>query len=173
MIGDAKNPILVLSLLVCAEHGDGVGECRGVLRQGSLGGEDKLVDLGQRGLDAEQSQRRRVGDVCGPGGDVIVPNDHGLHANSIEAHAEGARGPFGHRAVTIIACLQMRHSPATDRDIMQSLGFRDMNSVRPRISELVKRGTLAEVGTTTDPVTLKRVRLVDIAKSQDQTLLPL
>jgi hypothetical protein len=43
---------------------------------------------------------------------------------------------------------------------MSELGYGDMNSVRPRITELVDYGAMVEVGDTVDALTGKTVRLV-------------
>lgn len=48
----------------------------------------------------------------------------------------------------------------TDREIKELLGFSDMNSVRPRITELKRVGLVEEAGKKKDPLTGKTVRLV-------------
>jgi hypothetical protein len=51
----------------------------------------------------------------------------------------------------------------TDREIKENLGFQDMNSVRPRITELITdHDLLKECGTVTDNLTNRPVRLVRI-----------
>jgi hypothetical protein len=50
------------------------------------------------------------------------------------------------------------HGPLTDRAVCASLGYDDMNAVRPRISELVKQGSLVECGTVRDDLTRRMVR---------------
>lgn len=40
--------------------------------------------------------------------------------------------------------------PLSDREVMIILGFNDMNSVRPRITELIQEGVLEECGTVKD-----------------------
>lgn len=49
--------------------------------------------------------------------------------------------------------------PMTDREIMQRLGFVDMNTVRPSITKLTQLGVLEEVGTAVCPVTDREVRV--------------
>ncbi len=51
---------------------------------------------------------------------------------------------------------------ATDREIKEKMGLSDMNSVRPRITELIKSGHLEETDNTKCPVTNKTVRKVRI-----------
>ena len=48
----------------------------------------------------------------------------------------------------------------TDRQVKEKLGLPDMNSVRPRITELIRSGTLREVGSVKCPTTKKTVRVV-------------
>ena len=57
----------------------------------------------------------------------------------------------------------LNHMPvATDREIKDKMGLSDMNSVRPRITELIKSGHLEETESTKCPVTNKTVRRVRI-----------
>ena len=60
----------------------------------------------------------------------------------------------------------MQTSSATDREIMQGCGYKDMNAVRPRITELIKRGFLEECGDIKDPLTKRKVRLIRWAEKQ-------
>lgn len=86
-----------------------------------------------------------------------------MHANSLVAYWEGKEDLFSKRELAIIAAVRKAyHARATDRQVMTALGFTDMNSVRPRITELVKDGLLAEVGSEVDPITQKTVRVVAI-----------
>lgn len=92
-----------------------------------------------------------------------------IHANSIAAfHAEEAR--LSKRAEAVLAWIT-KHGPHTDREVMQGMGFPDMNNVRPRITELIEQGRLMEVGDITCPVTRKRVRRVDIRRPRQLDLL--
>lgn len=45
----------------------------------------------------------------------------------------------------------------TAREVANTLGFLDMNAVRPRITELYEEGLLEEAGIKLDPVTRRRV----------------
>lgn len=88
------------------------------------------------------------------------------HAHSIAALQEGrAAGILGRRATLILMRLRQAGRPLTDRDLMVACGMSDPNAVRPRITEMVQDGWLAEVGSTRDPFTGKTVRLVDFASS--------
>lgn len=81
---------------------------------------------------------------------------HDLHANSLAAF-DGVE--LGRRESLVLSCYLLAGVAITDRDAMQRLGFTDPNSVRPRVTSLVHRGLLAEVGHVTDETTGKRVRL--------------
>jgi hypothetical protein len=92
----------------------------------------------------------------------------GVHANSIAAyHAEEAK--LSKRAQAILEWIT-EHGPHTDRGVMKGMGFPDPNCVRPRITELVERRLLMEVGDVTCPVTGKTVRRVDIRRARQEVL---
>lgn len=65
------------------------------------------------------------------------------------------------RAEQVLAWIWV-HGPATDRQVMQGLGFTDMNAVRPRISELIDARLVVECGEVRCGVTRQRVRLVKL-----------
>ena len=84
-----------------------------------------------------------------------------IHEHSVEAfHAEEPR--LSRRLERVIAWLEL-HPRKTDREIMQGLGFTDMNSVRPRVTEGIGAKRIVEVGERVCPVTQKRVRVVDLS----------
>jgi hypothetical protein len=84
-----------------------------------------------------------------------------VHAHSRAAyHSELPR--LSRRAEAIVDWLAM-HPCKTDRDVMAGLGYTDMNSVRPRITEAIDAGFLVEVGEKVCPVTRKTVRIVDLS----------
>ena len=86
-----------------------------------------------------------------------------MHNHSLIAFWEGTTDAFGKREVEILAYLaEARGRTASDRECMIALGKTDPNSVRPRITELVKKGVLEECGAQEDPVTHKTVRVVRI-----------
>lgn len=85
---------------------------------------------------------------------------HRMHFNSMEAlHIAGAK-LTGRRAMVWKALRLNR--PMTDREVMQHLGFSDMNTVRPRVTELIERGLLEERGVKTCDVTGMKVRVVGV-----------
>ena len=87
-----------------------------------------------------------------------------IHEHSIEAyHSEQPR--LSRRALRILDWIEL-HPKVTDREVMVGLGFTDMNSVRPRITEAVEAGALVEVGEKRCPVTGKTVRVVDLSLDQ-------
>jgi hypothetical protein len=84
-----------------------------------------------------------------------------IHPHSAAAyHSELPK--LSRRALQILAWLEL-HPAKTDREIMLGLGYLDMNSVRPRVTELVDAGRLVEVGEKSCPVTGKTVRIVDLS----------
>lgn len=88
------------------------------------------------------------------------------HTNSIQAYRE-EEPKLSRRASLILEWITKR-GPHTDREVMQGMGFSDMNSVRPRITELIEKAKLMEVGSIVCPVTKKRVRRVDIRGARIQ-----
>lgn len=56
-----------------------------------------------------------------------------------------------------------------DREIMIKLGFKDMNAVRPRITELVDAGVLIECGKIKDGLTKRTVRTTRLYRGEHQT----
>jgi hypothetical protein len=87
-----------------------------------------------------------------------------IHAHSIEAyHSEQPR--LSRRALAILAWLA-EHGAATDREIVNGMGFSDMNCVRPRVTEAIESGALVEVGEKRCSMTGKNVRIVDLSLDQ-------
>jgi len=83
------------------------------------------------------------------------------HTNSLASYHEGKTQSFTRRAQEILGVIA-RLGPVTDRAVRDALGFPDMNAVRPRITELIEDGVLAEHGTMLDPTTNRNVRVVHI-----------
>jgi len=54
----------------------------------------------------------------------------------------------------------------TDRGVMAQLGFAERNQVQPRITELIKAGSLQETGSVKCEITGKKVRLVGLPQGQ-------
>ena len=94
----------------------------------------------------------------------IPRRDRDVGLNSRRAHDEEL-WRLGNRAAAVVKCVH-DHVMCTDRQVMEWLGFTDMNSVRPRITEMIDAGILKVICDTLDPVTRKRVRLVGCAKQQ-------
>ena len=66
--------------------------------------------------------------------------------------------------------LSIYHSytrPLVDREVMEELGFKDMNSVRPRITELIKAKKLIPTGRREDGITHRLVRLVTAVRPRE------
>lgn len=87
-----------------------------------------------------------------------------MHANSLSAYRSEA-DRLSKRAWLVLAYLS-NHGPLTDRQVMEGMGFKEPNAVRPRITELVGAGKLLEVRSTRCPVTGKTVRVVGIPPRQ-------
>lgn len=62
------------------------------------------------------------------------------------------------RAQAILAVYRGSMVPLTDRECAERLGFTDLNAVRPRITELIHAGEMAEIGNVKDHITGKTVR---------------
>jgi len=83
-----------------------------------------------------------------------------VHENSKAAYAADQR-KLGARERMIFDHIAASSEPLSDRVVKEQLfGVAgDMNMVRPRITTLIERGWLCEVGVTRDHVTDKPVRL--------------
>ena len=84
-----------------------------------------------------------------------------VHENSVQAYLEELPR-LSQRAEAIMVYIRGYGKPLTDRQIMQGMRFADMNCVRPRVTELVKRGLLYEVDSIKCDVTNKQVRRVTL-----------
>jgi transcription initiation factor IIE alpha subunit len=93
-------------------------------------------------------------------------DDHKMHDNSLQTYRK-ERPKLSRRAGAIYDLLIK--GPLTDREIAKRLKFDEMNSVRPRITELKQAGLIEECGSKIDPDTGHRVRLTKLRKvSQPQ-----
>lgn len=87
-----------------------------------------------------------------------------MHENSLLAYAE-ERAHLSTREQMIVARMKQDiFGQWTDRQVMNALNFTDMNAVRPRITSLVQKGILKEVGSVRDMVTGKTVRTVSLTE---------
>jgi predicted transcriptional regulator len=82
-----------------------------------------------------------------------------MHDNSLSAWIQNQK-TFSAREKLILEKVVTRPQGMTDREIKDSLGFGDMNCVRPRITELIKEGWMEECGTSYYPVLKTTVRIV-------------
>lgn len=71
-----------------------------------------------------------------------------------ESHAKVDK--FTRKAKILVA---LQAGPMTARCVMQVLGYSDLNSVRPRLTELVQEGRVVEAGTVWDPISERNVVL--------------
>jgi hypothetical protein len=87
-----------------------------------------------------------------------------VHANSLAAKDHNQEAHKGRKQL-IVECLRLRAKPLTDRQIRDACcgESADMNSVRPRITELIREGKLMECGEIVDPATGENVRVVWLA----------
>ncbi len=106
---------------------------------------------------AERMGRREQDDAQKPERPAVT---RALHQHSLDAHEATAETMQG-RKRAILEWLRA-YGPATDRQVKDAVvGDRaDMNSVRPRITELIGLGLAHEVGSIKDDVTGLHVRIV-------------
>jgi hypothetical protein len=86
---------------------------------------------------------------------------HAMHENSLLAYYSGERKYFSDRELAVLEVLA-RLGIGTDREVKERGAWSDMNDVRPRITELIKKGVVEEVGTCECPVTGQQVRKLRI-----------
>ena len=87
---------------------------------------------------------------------------HRMHQHSLVAHREEKLKLAG-RKLEIYQAFVLLGS-MTDRECRDYLGYRDMNCVRPRITELIKDDYLVELRLTYDVETKRQVRLVGVKR---------
>jgi len=87
----------------------------------------------------------------------------GVHEHSVAVYHEDRATSMSQRAKLIYEWLLDRGS-ATDREVCEGLDLPDMNCVRPRITELIVRGSLRECGERVDHITNKTVRVVEVSE---------
>jgi len=91
-----------------------------------------------------------------------------IHENSLLSYwSDGSAEMFSKREQLCIGALRKLGS-GTDREVMITLGFSDMNQVRPRLTRLISLGILDDVGSTVCPVTRKTVRRVALHVRETQ-----
>lgn len=90
-----------------------------------------------------------------------------VHDHSIQTFYETEQERAKRRAEVFEAFIKIGR-PATDREICYSLGYSDLNSTRPRVSEMIDSGELIEVGKVIDHVTGRKVRISKIRVKEAQ-----
>jgi len=111
-------------------------------------------------VQAGDAQERVARGGCG---EAAPAPQRGLHAHSLAAKDHNQDAHKGRKQL-IVECLRLRAKPLTDRQIRDAIcQGGDMNTVRPRITELIKEGKLMECGEIVDPVTQEAVRVVWLA----------
>jgi hypothetical protein len=117
-----------------------------------LAGEATLVMV-------EDAQERAARGGCGEA--AAAPR--AVHANSLAAKEHNQDAHKGRKQL-VLECLVVKGKPMTDRQIRDAIcQGGDMNTVRPRITELIREGKLMECGDIEDPVTHEDVRVVWLA----------
>jgi hypothetical protein len=91
---------------------------------------------------------------------------HAIRRNSIAARYQ-EREHLSRRKDQVLAVYARARRPLRDREVMQALGFVDMNSIRPVVTALIDKKVLHEVGDTVDPITKRTVRLVALQSYDD------
>jgi hypothetical protein len=88
--------------------------------------------------------------------------NHTMHPNSILAYNLERFNLTKRKALVYSKVYDYQYNgwTVTDRQVMTALGYSDMNTVRPRLTELIKMGALLEGESVTCPVTHKTVRTI-------------
>ena len=81
-----------------------------------------------------------------------------MHKNSLEAYKE-LRESLNDRQTHILSIIESKPF-LSDRDILREYGGTEMNEVRPRITELIKKGLVQECGTMKCGITGRSVRVL-------------
>jgi|GEM_PF-4443719 len=92
-------------------------------------------------------------------------NTHQHSAMALKA--QEAAGTTPKRCQAILGVLRASNRNMTDREIKDALDFSDMNSVRPRITEMIRDGILEEAGSVACPVTSMTVRCVRVKDCEE------
>lgn len=79
-----------------------------------------------------------------------------IHSNSLASYA--SLGNLGDRQRATLACYWP--TPLTDREVSTMLGI-ELYQARPRVTELIALGLLREIGSQKDPITGRKVRIVE------------
>lgn len=96
---------------------------------------------------------------------------HAMHEHSLRAYRE-ERPALQAREREILDVVHA-FGPLTDREVMETCGYREPNAVRPRITGLIAAGLLVQHDCVRCPVTGKTVRRVAIRRAGEQMAMPL
>jgi hypothetical protein len=109
----------------------------------------------------EDAQEMAARGGCG---EAARAPQRALHVHSLAAKENNQDAHKGRKQL-ILDCLVVKGKPMTDRQIRDACCGEgaDMNSVRPRITELIREGKLMECREIEDPVTGEQVRVVWLA----------
>ena len=92
-----------------------------------------------------------------------------VHINSLLAYYDEIKN-FSKREAMVYGHIAMSPDYLTDRQVKDALfgNGGDMNACRPRISDLIRKGWIKEVGKVKDGVTGKQVRLVRAVTAEEK-----
>jgi|11BtaG_2_1085332.scaffolds.fasta_scaffold07458_6 hypothetical protein len=94
--------------------------------------------------------------------------DKAIHKNSKLSYEE-IKHSLGDRQRAVLEAVEYLRV-ATDRDVLNYLCLNDMNQVRPRITELIKKGVVQEIGNVRCTTTDRQVRQIKILKEDKNQL---
>ena len=87
-----------------------------------------------------------------------------MHQNSLLTYMETTTKRKS-RAQIVLEAFKRLGAPATDREILKSVGGGgELNYVRPRITELIKAGLVEEVGNVLCPIGGRTVRVCRVKR---------
>lgn len=90
-----------------------------------------------------------------------------MHANSLEAYSSL---DLSKREALVLSAFMGCNAPMSDKECSSRLGFGHKSACQPRISDLVRKGLLYEIGEATDPDTGKTVRVcIPTSKARSAT----
>ncbi len=96
-----------------------------------------------------------------------MQNERASHLNSSDAYHETTETRAKRTADVFEAFIRFNR-PMTDREVCSALGYKDMNAVRPRMTELIQQGVLIECGKVRDYLTGRRVRQCTVKTAEHQ-----
>jgi hypothetical protein len=91
-----------------------------------------------------------------------------VHDNSIVAFHDTENDREKRKQAVLLVFRGAWPQGMTDRQVMESLGFKDPNAARPRITELTLSGHIAEIGKVRDQLTGRSVRVSRAVMKEEQ-----